>query len=296
MLKKTVFDGLKAIELRTKKLKLIAVYGAGPRIAFLGKHSGDNIFFWDYKHKYNRSKWFLRGGHRVWIARPGADESEETYKPDNSEGTLKLLDNGFSITSPVDTSNFISRGFSVRALSDIKLEIENFITNTGDMLYSASIWGLTCTLPSEKTKYAFSVGDGSGWDCFNLVLFNKWAGHGAGGFNDPQFSFSKDLMIVSPLGVENKRMLLSHKGISAMDDPIKDFTFIKKNTFESCGHYPMGSNQAVYIGPKNFMVEMETMSAESTIKPGETKCCKETWILSSSSLGLSKSKILENEF
>jgi hypothetical protein len=164
------------------------------------------------------------------------------------------------------------------------------------MLYSASIWGLTCTLPEQKTKYGFAIGDGSEWDCFNYVVFKKWGGHGQGGFDDPQFRIGKELLIVSPTGVENKRAIQSAKGIEAMDDPQRDFTFVKKHPFDPAGRYPMGANQAVYIGPRNFMVEMETMSAEVSLKPGAILSCREQWILTPHSVGLRSAARLEALF
>ncbi len=295
MFKQIMFDGFKAIELNTPALKLVAVYGTGPRIAFIGKPSGENILFWDHARKYARGQWNLRGGHRVWIARPGADESEETYSPDNAEATLEVGADNFKITTPVDAFNGTRRGFSIKVLSDNKLEVDNFIINAGDMLYSASIWGLTCTLPTRDTRYAFTLGDGSDWDSCTYVAFNKWAGHGKGGFNDPQFSFTKDLLLVTPAGVENKRMLQSAKGIMAMDDPKRGFTFLKKNSYDPAGRYPMGTNQAVYVGPDNFMVEMETMGAEANLKPGATLSSKEVWMLTPS-IGLDSAAKLEAQF
>lgn len=276
---KTKFNGLEAVELTTSKLKLVGVNQFGPRIAFLGKGDGENLFLWE-PEKYKRKDWDLRGGHRVWVTRPGSDESEETYFTDNEPAEVEILENGFRITAPEKATNFTRRGFEVKVLSDEILVIDNFLINTGDMLYSAGIWALTCTIPGPETQYVIPVGDGSNWDCFSMVFFHTWAGHN-GIVDDPQITFKNDLLLIKPQGNENKRMLQAHKGIIALVDPARQVTFAKKVDFNPLAQYPMGCNMAFYIGPDNFMVEMETMGNEVTLKPGESAHNIETWILKS---------------
>ena len=116
------------------------------------------------------------------------------------------------------------------------------------------------------------------WDYCNIVMFRKWDGH-TGGYNDDQFVFGDDMMYIKPMGRENKRMVQSDKGIIAMHDPARDILFVKKAPYNRGENYPQGCNVAVYVGPDNFMVEMETMGSERTIKPGESIHHKELWIL-----------------
>ena len=284
------FDGLKAIELTTDKLRLVAVTEVGPRIAFFGRAGGENLLFWQ-PGKFTRKGWDLYGGHRVWVTRPEADETEETYAPDNEPAEVEILDNGFRITGADAPFNCIRRGATVRVLSDDRLEVDNFVTNTGDMLFSGGVWALTCTVPKEGTRYAFPIGEGGSWDRFNLVMFRAWGGLDAG-YADPQISFTKDLMLIDPQGRQNKRMLQCHAGICAMSDPTRGLTFAKKVDYDPAGRYPLGTNMAIYIGPDNFTVEMETMGAEKTLKPGESAHNVETWLLTSSAVDLKDAKSL----
>ncbi len=278
------FDGLKAVELTTEKLRVVGVTQVGPRIAFFGLADGNNLLFWD-PEKFVRKGWNLYGGHRVWVTRPGADESEETYSPDNEQAEVEMLDDGFRITGAENPFNCTRRGVAVRVLSDDRLKVDNFVTNTGDMLFSAGVWALTCTVPKEGTIYAFLIGDGSAWDCFNLVMFRSWGGFD-GAYNDPQISFTDDLMLINPQGRQNKRIVQCHAGICVMSDPARRFTFAKKVNYDPAGYYPLGANMAIYIGPDNFMVEMETMGAQMTLKPGESAYNIETWLLKPSAVEL----------
>lgn len=275
---RTTFEGLSAVEVTTPALRVAAVTEFGPRIAFFGKPGGSNLLFWA-PGRFTRKGWDLRGGHRVWIARPQADEAEETYACDNFSCDVQVLDNGFRITGAESPITCTRRGFQVTVRNDHTVDVDNFVVNTGDMLYSGAIWAVTCTLPTEGSRYVVPIGDGSSWDAFTLVSFREWAGHGQGGFNDEQFSLTDDLFVLEPRGVENKRMLQAHAGIIAMSDPVNGITFAKKAGYDPVRSYPLNSNIALYVGPDNFMVEMETMGPETPLKPGDELHHVETWVL-----------------
>ncbi len=275
---RVTFDGLDAVELRTPALRLVATATFGPRIAWFGPAEGENLLLWA-PGKYTRGDWDLRGGHRVWATRPGADENEDTYAVDNAPCTLEIEADGFCLMGAENPLNRTRRGFRVRVADERCLTVENRVVNTGEMLYSGGVWALTCTVPLPDAHYAIPLGDGSEWDSSIIVLFRRWAGHGAGGFADPQFRLTDDLLRIEPRGVENKRMLQSHRGIIAMRDPRRGVTFAKRADWRPDGQYPLGANLAVYIGPDNFMVEMETMGPERTLRPGEALSHTETWVL-----------------
>ncbi len=289
------FDGIQAVEITTAGLRLVATRDFGPRIASLGKPDGDNILLWD-PETYTRGDWDLRGGHRVWVARPMADECEDTYATDNGPCELEIIDGGFRLTGTENPANCTRRGFAVRVLNDTTLEVDNFVTNTGEMLYSGALWALTCSLPSKDTRYGIPIGNGSEWDAFTLVSFRRWGGHGEGGFEDPQVTVSGDLMIVDPAGVENKRMLMSHHGIIAMCDAHRSLTFAKKVASGGPGSYPLNCNMAFYVGPDNFMVEMETLGTENTLRPGESLHHLETWVLQDGAASLNSAQTLVDLF
>lgn len=277
--RRLTFQGDRAVELRTRSLRLIAVTARGPRIAFLGTPTGENLLLWSPR-QYRRGAWDLMGGHRLWTARPGADESEETYRPDNAACEVELARDGFSVTAPVDPETKLQRGFRVRARGADRVELEQFATNQSDMLWSGGLWGLTCTKPTDSSSYLVPLGDGSGWDYATLVAFRTWGGgHGGHGFDDPQFAFTRDQLVLRPAGRENKRMIKADAGLLALHDPARGILFAKRAPFDPHGNYPLATNLALYVGPKNFMVEMETMGPALTLKPGESIRHVETWIL-----------------
>jgi hypothetical protein len=292
---RTTFDGLAAVELKTPAARLVAVTAWGPRIAFFGAPGDQNLLLWA-PGRYTRGAWDLRGGHRVWATRPGADECEDTYALDNAPCTVELAPDGFCVMGAENPANRTRRGVRVRSLDDQHIAVDNILENTGDMLYSGGVWALTCTVPTPDTTYGVPLGDGSEWDSCSIILFRRWAGHGAGGFDDPQFRVQGDMLAITPRGVENKRMLQSHRGIIAMRDPQRGVTFAKRTPWQPGVSYPGGANMAAYIGPDNFMVEMETMGPERTLRPGEQLVHTETWVLRAGSPAIDSGKQVDALF
>lgn len=275
----TAFEGLDAIELRTASVRVVAITAKGPRLAFWGRPGDDNLLMWA-PGKYRRGEWDLMGGHRLWLARPGADESEECYGPDNQPCTVKKLANGFTVLAALDAATRTRRGVTVRAVAADRLVVEHFVRNEGDMLWSGGLWALTCTRPAKQALYRIPLGDGSSWDYATIVTFRTWGGgHGGVGFEDGQFRCTADSFELRPKGRENKRMLKADAGIIAMHDPARKLLFAKQTAFEPNASYPLGTNLALYVGPKNFMVEMETMGSFATLKPAEVLTLRENWLL-----------------
>jgi hypothetical protein len=277
--RRITFEGLDAIELRTPDLRVVAITAKGPRIAFWGRPGGKNLLLWA-PGQYRRGRWDLMGGHRLWAARPGADEAEETYATDNQPCTVKISTDGFTVTGALDAVQQIRRGFTVTATADGRITLDHFLRNESDMLWSGGLWALTCTVPSKKSSYTIPLGDGSSWDYATIVAFRTWGGgHGGVGFDDPQFGCTTDALVLKPSGRENKRMIKADAGLIAWHDPAQKLLFVKHAAWVPEGNYPLGTNLALYVGPKNFMVEMETMGPAATLKPGQVLKHRETWLL-----------------
>ncbi len=272
------FQGDDAVEIVTPSFRLVAVVSRGPRIAFFSKPGTENLLLWT-PGKYKRGNWDLMGGHRHWLARPGADEAEETYAADNQPCTLEIEADGVVITGAADPLLKVVRGMAIRVVGNDRLEIDHFSKNVGEMLFSCHPWALTCSIPTPTTSYVIPLGDDSSWDTATVVSFKTWGGGHKGGYNDDQFSFTDDALIVRSAGRENKRMIRADLGIIALRDPKRDVLFAKRAVYQPDGAYPLNTNIAVYTGPESFMVEMETMGPAHALKPGQSAHYVETWLL-----------------
>ena len=288
------FHGKAAWELKAGTYRMVVVSGMGPRIGFWGRTDRENLLFRDTEGRA-RNEWQLAGGHRVWPIRPEADESEDAYRPDNDPCEVARAGEELVVTAPTDPVLQTRRGIRVRRLGDDRVSVTSFISNVGDMLYSAGVWALTCTQPAEGRTYGIPLGDGSDWDCFRYTIFKRWGGHTAR-VNDPQINLTEKMLIVTPEGVETKRMIEAPQGITAMNAPDQETTFVKKAAYDRTARYPLGCNLAFYIGPDNFMVEMESMGPERTLKPGETISLEEIWVLTDSAVGLENAERLVGLF
>ncbi len=279
-IQKTVFDGLAAVEMKTAKVRIIVVTGMGPRVAHLsairGKTETRNLMFWDYEKKYRRKDWQLKGGHRIWPIRPKGDEAEEAYAPDNGECSVRIKKNGISIRGPEFLG--IRKSLSIRRLDDATFAVDNAIANPTELLWSGGVWALTSTAPTRACTYGIPLGDGSAWDAFAVVISKSWGGH-ASLIDDSQVSMNENNMVIVPRGRECKRMIQAPQGIMGMTDTAEKISFLKHSPYDRHGQYPLNCNLSFYIGPKNFMVEMESMGAEKTVRPGEEIHNLETWAL-----------------
>jgi hypothetical protein len=215
------FDGLDAIELRTPALRVVALTAKGPRIAFWGRPGGDNLLLWK-PGKYFRGEWELMGGHRLWAARPGADEAEETYATDNQPCTVKVSAHGFTVTGALDPAQKTRRGITVTATADGRITLDHFLRNESDMLWSGGLWALTCTVPSKKSALHAAARR-------RLLVGLRddrepsapgAAGTAASASTIKQFKLHRRTRwSCKPSGRENKRMLKADAGIIAMARP-----------------------------------------------------------------------------
>ncbi len=222
----------------------------------------------------------MLGGHRVWFTRPGTDEAEETYAADNGVCSAELHNDGVTVTGSLDPMQKLRRGFTVRVLQSGRIRVDNFVRNESDMLWSGGLWALTCTVPGPHSIYLAPLGDGSSWDYATIVAFRTWGGgHGGIGFADGQFETTQDALVLRPSGRENKRMFKADAGLLALHDPARGVLFAKQAVYQPGAEYPLGTNLALYVGPQNFMIEMESMAPIVTLKPGQTSIHTETWAL-----------------
>ena len=74
-------------------------------------------------------------------------------------------------------------------------------------------------------------------------------------------------------------MVQTPAGAIALVDPTRDLTFAIRTAYERGAAYPANANVAMYVGPENFMVEMETMGPHAVLKSGESLEHRQEWTL-----------------
>ncbi|MBA3501241.1 MAG: hypothetical protein M4D80_15545 [Myxococcota bacterium] len=275
-IKETTFDGRAAFELVERRVRLVIVHSIGPRIAFFGRVGGENLLYWDETRKQRRGDWHLYGGHRFWIARTGADESEETYAPDNEPCRVKRTAGGIAVSTPVDASR-VEKTLVIRARNGV-WTIDHVLRNTSDMLWAGGAWALTATRPLRTTRYEIPLDGGDpGWDVISIVIPRRWGGNHKTRIADPQFTLTDDALTFRSRGLEGKRLAYAPRGTLVMAD--KRGVFTKSAPVVVGAQYPYGANVAAYLAPKSLMVELETMAPSQILGPGHILHHVETWTL-----------------
>ena len=85
--------------------------------------------------------------------------------------------------------------------------------------------------------------------------------------------------MLTPKGRETKRMLQTPAGALALVDQARGLTFAIRTPYERGAAYPVNANIALYVGPANFMVEMETMGPHAVLKTDEVLEHRQEWTL-----------------
>lgn len=271
------FTGFDAVEVVTDTLRLVLVTGAGPRVAFLGRRDSDaNVLFWA-PPSAQRADWTLLGGHRVWLSRPFADESEDTYAADNDPCEVEKGEDWVMATAPIHPFTKLKRGIKVRVIDNDTFEVTNLVTNAGDLIYSGGAWSPTCICPDGKILRIPLGEDNVTWDLVKIVIPRIFAGNTVK-INDPQVTFTDDCMEIRSQGHVTKRCACAPKGEVSMEWPEEKLLFTKKSTYLPDAHYPVeGCNVALFVGEDNWMGELETFGPERAIRPGETATNTEVW-------------------
>ena len=278
MIKETVFDGLNAVEIRTENWQMMLITECGPRIAYLGRPNDKNFLYW-HKGGAVRQDWQLHGGHRVWLTRPYADESEDTYMADNEPCTVEITNTSVVVMAPPHNFTKISRGIKVEIMDESNFAVTNIIKNDGDLIYSGGAWSPTCIEPEGKEIVVELGEDDVTWDIVKIVIPRIFAGNKVK-INDEQITYTEDKMILKPSGQLTKRCVCAPKGKVYADWETEGIRFTKFSEYIRNGNYPLdGCNIAVFNGQDNWMAEMETFGVEQAIKPGESIFNKEVWTL-----------------
>ncbi len=272
---KVLFDTIDAVEVKTEQIKFVLVYGVGPRILHFGKADGENLLFYRKEDPDNNNEWKLYGGHRVWMTRPYADESTDTYIPDNDPCEIIIDGTKITATSPISPINKLRRGMEIEVLSQTEIKVTNFLINEGNLIYSGSVWSPTCVVPDGK-RIVVPLGDENAtWDVVKMAIPLKFAGNTAQ-MQDEQITFEGNNMVLCANGKCTKRVVSAKKGIVKLE--CDGYDFVKYSQYDKHKRYPFdGCNIAVFNGENNWMAEMETFGHEGEILPGEKVVNEEIW-------------------
>ena len=245
-----------AYKLTTAKAEMIIGTDKGPRILSLKVNKGSNILFGDETGKMGRDKWKIYGGHRIWLG----PETETCYAPDNAACSVKVEKQQIIITAPIDP---VTNTQKILTVSETKkgFNVTNTVKNTGVMLITGAVWGLTCV--STNAKVFFPWGRPGNWEMKKICWWKGWAGHGSN-ISSKQWQPTNDFFIINPTGEEGKVGTGGYEGWIAATFPEAKTTFVKKFQYQNNAEY-LDDGCAVQCYTCDKFIELETLSPFQTI-------------------------------
>lgn len=210
--------------------------------------------------------WRLHGGHRFWLS----PESDDSYFPDNSPVSYRLLEDGAEVTQEIDPLLGVIKSIVLRFLPSGGIELTHHIQNVSENTMTVALWGVN-TLTGGEVEVGFSANPQCVFTPNRVV--SLW---GKTNLGDPRVTF------------EAERLLARH-GLS--DDYFKigifsrDGRAIYKNlgqqltiTFQALSpelYSDMGCNFELFMN--RYFMELETLGIRHTLLPGDCASHKEVW-------------------
>lgn len=142
----------KCLEISNGTVDILVTLDIGPRIIRYGFCNKENTFYEDIERKtcYDKpdlkemygegAKWYLYGGHRLWIS----PEYTETYYPDNNPVTYETFENEAIFSTDIQEVTGLQFSMSVM-LSDegTDVRVSHFIENCSGEPQTYAAWALT---------------------------------------------------------------------------------------------------------------------------------------------------------
>ena len=246
-------------------LRLDYLTTTGPRIVGLYAHEVEGNLLaetpdahWPTPH----GEFYLRGGHRLWIA----PENLFYVCPEDNLSVVEEKDKVI-LRSPVDAVG-LEKEISFR-LDENCVHLIHRVTWHGDRPIEFALWGITQLRLNGMAVLPLSVSDGLIPDR-NLVFWPYSQIH------DKRFELHDDMVLLHGEAAEQAFKIGNfnkHGWIACTSGKV---LFIKRFSFSESQAYPdMGCNVEAYV--KHDCLELETLGPLTTLNSGESVTHEETW-------------------
>ena len=274
-MKKIKYQGIESLVFERGKIKVIVARGVGPRILFFGFRDGENLFaeLSDVKIKTGLGIWKIYGGHRLWHS---PESMPRSYAPDNDAVDIKKRGSRIIIEAKPEKDTGIAKRMEIEFKSESSLKIYHYLKNI-------NLWEI------ELAAWALSVMAKGG--SVIIPQNKKLCG--------PDTLLPNRIMVLWPYTkINDKRLILEDDYVFLRQDqevkePIKiglnvtdgwcayrkgNILFKKKFKFFKDRLYP-DSGCTVESYTNDRMIELETLSPLTKLKPGEELEHIEEWKL-----------------
>ncbi|RDY26522.1 hypothetical protein CHL78_013220 [Romboutsia weinsteinii] len=274
----------RCVRITNNIVELLVPLQVGPRIikyAFLGE---DNVLFEDINRlvsedlstydEYSDDKWFLYGGHRLWMS---PEYMPSSYYPDNGDVTYEEIENGIVVYGPREESNNVQKILTIILKEDSsEVSITNEILNLGEEEKTIAPWAIT-TLAKNGVSITPICNEKTAFTPNKVFAYWPYTK-----LNDKRMEFieKKYLKITQDtcnydafkIGINNDCGWSAYQ----IDDTIFFKTFDDKYS-QPKDYSDYGVNFEVYT--KELFLELESLGKLKTISKGEKVILNEKWFL-----------------
>jgi hypothetical protein len=257
--------GLPFASIENEFLRLDYLTTTGPRIMGLYVSGAEGNLLaktpdvhWETPH----GEYYLRGGHRLWIA------PEDLYYtcPENGLGILEENDRVI-LKSPIDASG-LEKEITIR-LDENRVHLRHHITWHGEEPLEFAPWAITQLRLGGMAILPLSD-SGELQPNRNLVLWPYSQIH------DKRLELHDDLILLHGKADERAFKIGNHNNLGWIACALGDALFIKRFSSTAKGTYPdMGCNVEAYV--KDACLELETLGPLATLRRGESVSHEESW-------------------
>jgi hypothetical protein len=267
----------KCMEISNGEVDLVVTVETGPRIIRYGFVGERNQFCDDapLTLDVNGENWRLMGGHRLWTS---PEEYPRTYMPDNKPVEYRKTDRGIIVRQKADP------WVQVEKEMEISISERGTRVTVGHKLVNRSAW------PVEMAAWALSVMDEGGISIIPVPQHESHFSDGAKG--------SRVIALWAYSRMDDTRVRWGNKYITLRQDGNvegnikfgisnedgwaayinKGNMFINKFGYIEGAVYPdKGVSYETFTN--DFMLEIESLSPLTMLKPGESLLHEENWYL-----------------
>lgn len=269
----------KCLELKNGFLRLVVSLDFGPRVLSFSSEEAENIFLEDDKLKffitspeteeiYGKNIFYLRGGHRMWVA----PESWHTYYPDNDEIKYEIYDNVVIFRQPPQDHNTVEQVLEIKFRGKNSVSVKQIIKNIASVSKLMAPWSISVfegpgleIIPMPEKDNGFIPQRHISFWSFGAKITDERL------YIGDRFSalrFRKDRFKPLKIGFrvpDGFTLYMTRKSV-----------FVKYFVFDDKIAYPDNNvNYETYTNGK--ILEMETVGEIKTLSPNETISHEETW-------------------
>lgn len=274
----------KCLHITNDIIEIVVPLDLGPRIIRYSFVNEDNMLYEDIDrlvtedltnyNEYTDNKWYLYGGHRLWIS---PEYMPSSYYPENTPINYELIENGVKVIGNIEEYNNIQKILTVILdKNSSKVDIKNEIINLDEKEKTIAPWAITTLCkdgisitPISNKKTQFTP---------NKVLaywpYTK--------FNDKRMEFIDDKYLkitqdtknfdAFKIGTNNTDKWSAH--VAGENVFIKTF----EDDYTCVGDYSdYGVNFEIYT--KELFLELESLGKIKTIGKNEKVILNESWYL-----------------